>query len=560
MSKRNIIISIICVAVGISLITSGVLIDDYIDDTVADSLGEGLLGIEEEAIPLIEPMIKEMGIPQALRGIRDLGISVVGEMVEHTFVAVLFELMAVTGGNVSGTWYNALGLERFFNDPTDPGGVWFILNGVSRYHLVNLSFTEDAQNRILYGNSTIVPGYIPGIQGIINDTSTGAGVALFLDQFEAANSSISDDLNKTMQFNYNCTWNQISKLEDYINTYLIDAIIPLLIAFNLHAEYMPELTGLNSLDAIGKALFMEQWANGTILNDILYPGGIDFSEMLESINETLVGFEVGRIEASNITRKSAYALFDENSYPHALTNDTGINLWITANTNITIKESLRNEFNLTQSQMDMILYWLFEESFQDNIVPELMKLPPPDGVGKTITELAKELLLEQWVNGTVNGMSLYPYGFPLNLKAGTFYGFEVGYQSQTEPIVPTNMSMISAKALWNTSSLNSLVNKKGLNKWYKAVGDPNSSIATELQIANYLEEGAMEMILEWIPEFRDNLMPYLAQEDMNLPMDATTFGNTIEIGMSIGGGVMIGLIALGLIVNEILKRRKLIET
>ncbi|MFX1315911.1 MAG: hypothetical protein ACFE9T_08615, partial [Promethearchaeota archaeon] len=156
-------------------------------------------------------------------------------------------------------------------------------------------------------------------------------------------------------------------------------------------------------------------------------------------------------------------------------------------------------------------------------------------------------------------MSLYPYGFPLNLKAGTFYGFEVGYQSKTEPIIPTNMSMVSAKALWNTTSEHSLVNKRGLNKWYKAVGDPDSSIANELQNANYLKDEAMEMILEWIPEFRDNVMPYLAQEDMNLPMDSTTFGNTIEIGMSVGGGVMIGLVALGLIVNEILKRRKLVE-
>ena len=158
------------------------------------------------------------------------------------------------------------------------------------------------------------------------------------------------------------------------------------------------------------------------------------------------------------------------------------------------------------------------------------------------------------------GISLYPYGFPLDLKAGTIYGFEVGYQSQTEPIIPTNMSLQSAKALWNKSKDTSLINKKGLSKWYKAVIDPVSSMATELQTFNYLEDGAMGMILNWLPQFRDDVMPYLAQEDMDLPTDSTTFGNTIEIGMSVAGGIIIGLVALGLIANEIIKRRKLINS
>ncbi|MFX1279654.1 MAG: hypothetical protein ACFFA3_09570 [Promethearchaeota archaeon] len=544
MSKKMLIISVVALAIGTSIIPGGMLIENYINETVYNSVDEGLLGIEEEAIPMVEPMIKEMGIPRTLRGIRDTGISVVGEMVEMTFVAVLMEIMAVTGGNVSDIWYDPLGLENFFNNHTD--GTWFILQGVSKNYGINLSFTEDAQNRLLYGNSTRVPGYIPGILGFLNDTSTGAGVAMFLDQFNKANSSSNNDLNITMQENYNCTWLQLSKLEGYITNYLINSIIPLLIAFDLHAEYMPQLSGLNSVEAIGKALLLEQWANGTILNSILYEDGIDFSELIEGVNESLVGFEVGRLTPSNITRKVAYALFDEVNYPNALTNDTGINTWISAKTNTTIRVSLMNEFNLTQSQIDMILFWLFDESFKENIVPELMKLPPPDGVGMNITEYARVLLLEQWANGTVDGRVLYPFGFPLPLKGGIKYGFEVGYQGKELAVLRTNMLLKSAEALWDSSNEYSLVNKKGLKKWYNLVEDPFTPVRFDLLENNYLRNNELNMILDWLPEFREKLMPYLAQEDMNLPSDSRTFSNSIKLGMVIPGGILIGLGILGL--------------
>ncbi|NVM20121.1 MAG: hypothetical protein HWN80_20660, partial [Candidatus Lokiarchaeota archaeon] len=104
MSKKILIISVLLIALGSGLVPGGILIEDSINDSVVNSIDEGLLGIEEEAIPLIEPMIKEMGIPQALRGIRDIGILFVEDMVEVTFVAVLIEVMAITGGNVSATF------------------------------------------------------------------------------------------------------------------------------------------------------------------------------------------------------------------------------------------------------------------------------------------------------------------------------------------------------------------------------------------------------------------------------------------------------------------------
>jgi hypothetical protein len=553
MSKKVLIISVVALALGSGLVPGGILIEEYINELVVNSVDEGLLGIEEEAIPLIEPMIKEKGIPKALRGIRDLGIPILEDMVKVTFVSVLIDTFANNGGEVFSTYYPPIGKERFFNNDTT--GVWVIFSGVSQYHTEPLNFTEDAQNRILYGNSTTISGYIPGIQGFLNDTSTGSGVANFTERFLVANSSGTNELKEIMKEQYNCTWYQLTKLYEYVNDYLIEVIIPIIIANNLHVDYMPELAGLLSVNAIAKALFMEQWANGTVLNETLYEGGIDFSEMLEEINETLIGFEVGREKPSNITRKIAYALFNEERYPSALTNDTGIDQWIIAYSNNTIKQELMNNFNLSSNQMEMLLYWLFEESFQENIVPELMKLPRPDGVGMNITQYAKVILLEQWVNGTVNGEILYPFGFPLPLKAGIIYGFEVGYQGSSLPVLPTNISLKSAQSLWNITNEFSLVNKKGLMKWYSAINNPTSIIADELQANNYLEDKEYDMILSWLSMFRDNVMPYLAQEEMNLPSDSTSFSNSIELGMVIPGGIVLSLGLIGLSSNVIIKRK-----
>jgi hypothetical protein len=553
MSKKVVSISIVLLVIGSGLVPGGIFLKDYINTTVVNSVDDGLIGIQEGAIPMIEPMIKEMGIPKALRGIRDTGIPILEDMVEATFVAVLINVFVNTGGEVFSTYFAPMGRENFFNNDTT--GIWVIFSGISYYHGEPLNFTEDAQNRILYGNSTTIPGYIPGIQGLLNDTSSGEGVTYFLSQYVAANSSDIDLLNETMQENYNCSWYQLTKLYDYIVDYLINVVIPLIIANNLHVDYMPALAGLLSVNAIAYALFMEQWSNGTILNQTLYEGGIDFSELLEDIDKPLVGFEVGCITPSNITRESAYALFNETSFPHALTNDSGIEHWIAAKTNSTIKGTLMVEFNLTQSQMDMILFWLFEESFQDNVVPELMKIPPPAGIGMNITEYARVLFLEQWANGTVLGEVLYPYGFPLPLKAGLIYGFEVGFQGWDLPVVPTNMSFKSTKSLWNVSNVYSLVNDEGLKNWYAAIIEPNSSAATELQSINSLDDDEMHMILSWLPKFKENVMPYLAQEEMNLPTDSTSFANAIEFSMVVSGGVLIGLGLISLIMMQYLKRK-----
>jgi hypothetical protein len=206
--------------------------------------------------------------------------------------------------------------------------------------------------------------------------------------------------------------------------------------------------------------------------------------------------------------------------------------------------------------MDMILNWLWHESFKWNMVPVLITLPPPLGEGMSLSEYAKVIFLEVWANGTADGRALYPYGFPLELKATTVYGFELGYQSQNSPVMSSNISLKAARSLWNTSNEFSLVNKKGLTEWFYAVENPDSAATYGLKMANELEDDEVAMILTWLPEFRDNVMPYLAQEEMNLAMDSTSLGNTILLSMSLTGGVLIGLAGIG-ITRNIIKKKKL---
>ena len=91
--------------------------------------------------------------------------------------------------------------------------------------------------------------------------------------------------------------------------------------------------------------------------------------------------------------------------------------------------------------MDMILFWLWNESFKWNIVPALIIIPPPVGEGMSLAEYAKVIFLEVWTNGSADDRPLYPYGFPLKLRATTVHGFEIGYRSQSIPVIPTNISL-----------------------------------------------------------------------------------------------------------------------
>ncbi|MFX0176786.1 MAG: hypothetical protein ACFE85_11200 [Candidatus Hodarchaeota archaeon] len=543
MSRRVLIASICMIALGSGLIPSGLLINNSINNMVANSVDEGLLGIQEEALPLVEDLVAELGIPRALRDIREVGLEETEAIVNATFFMFLIN-MTLHEPPVLGVVPLELLFDRWIQ--------WVLIIPVTYSSaLQNMGYppikgiSEYHQQDLWYGNAKFVliegNGTLPGLVG---NNTLGLGVLEYLELYDQANGNAT--LEQELAWGYNTTWNKLTKLTDYYRNYFVPVAIPMLVS-SLDT-IMPEYSGMDT-KAIAEMYFFDQWANCT-----MFEGGIDFSTMIDDIKEPLYGFEVGRITPSNITLNSIDLLWDDYN-PKSLTNDTGINEWIIARNNFTKQEELIIEFNLEEYQLRMLLDWLWVESVKWNLIPVLITLPPPLGEGMTLSEYARVIFLEVWTNGTADGRVLYPFGFPLTLKAGTVYGFEIGYQDQFNPVISTNISLSSAESLWNVSNPYSLVNKQGLQDWYDAVENPNSAVAYGLMNAHNLENAQMEMILTWLPKFKDEVMPFLAQEDRNLPTDSKTLGNTIQIGTSITGGICIGLSVIGLIGNSIKKKK-----
>jgi hypothetical protein len=530
------------IAVGSGLIPSGIFINNSINNMVTNSVDEGLLGIQEEALPLVEDMVAELGIPRALRDIRKAGLEETEAIVNATFFMFLIN-MTLHETPILGVVPLELLFDRWIQ--------WVLIIPVTYSSaLQNLGYppikgiSEYHQQDLWYGNAKYVliegNGSLPGLVG---NNSLGLGVIEYLELYDQANGNAT--LEQELAWGYNTTWNNLKKLTDYYRDYFVPMAIPMLVA-SLDT-IMPEYTGMDT-KAIAEMYFFEQWANCT-----LFEGGLDFSTIVDEIEDPLYGFEVGRIIPSNITRSSTDLLWDDNNIK-SLTNDTGISEWIKARDDITKQQELINDFNLEAYQMKILLDWLWVESFKWIVIPVLITLPPPIGKGMSLPEYTEVIFYEVWTNGTADGRALYPFGFPLELKATTIYGFEIGYQDQSHPVISSNISLSSARSLWNVSNKFSLVNKNGLEDWYMALENPASAVAHGLKIANGLNEIQLDMILNWLPKFRDNVMPFLAQEDKNLPMDSTTLGNTIQIVTIIPGGFCIGLAALGLIGNMIKKK------
>ena len=543
MSRKIIITTVVLLALGTGLIAGGFFVNSSINDMVESSIDEGLLGIEEEALPLVESMIAELGIPRSLRDIRKKGLSELEAIVNATFFMFLINMTLHTEpvlGVVPLTmlfdkWIHWVLIIPVTYSSSLNGMGYPPIKGISEYYQQNLWY-GNAKFRLIEGTDTL--------PGLVGNNTMGTGVIEFIELCEKATGN--STLEQELVTGYNATLNQLVKLSDYYKDYFVPIAIPMIVA-NM-SVVMPEYTGMDTKD-ITKMYFYDQWANCTVYED-----GYDFSEILDEIEEPLFGFEVGRVYPSNISRSSINALWDDNN-EKSLTNDTGIIEWIVAAENSTIKEELRIEFNLEVYQIDMILEWLWNESFKWDIVPVLITLPPPDGEGMSLSEYARVIFLEVWANGTADGRALYPFGFPLDLKVTTVYGFEVGYQDQNSPVIPSNMSLESARSLWNASNEFSLVSKKGLEEWFYAVENPESATVYGLMMANHLEDDEMAMLLSWLPKFRNIVMPYLAQEEMNLFMDSTSLGNTILLSMSLTGGVLISLTGIGIVRSVMMKKK-----
>ncbi len=389
--------------------------------------------------------------------------------------------------------------------------------------------------------------------------------------------------NPTETFSYNngsgtFSFNKLKILYYYYTQYFSQQVISMIIAkfnevgsplYNSYPQYRPRDWNGNFTEYKDLTFysFIEQWAKC-----LSYDNGVDFSNMDSRYPPGTTGLEpAGPGVDSGIPMQAALQLWNISD-PYSIVNfTTGIMKWYNAKTDTSVYQELLTHFGnypgydyendtygdfgwgFNNTDMDLLLDWLWGNgggwhggSFSRVTLPKLLTTQ----YGVSLPEFCFNVLLEQWVNGSTMGHSLYPLGIPLPLGTMEISGFEVGYQGPGMDVVPTYISLDSAKKLWDNTSSYSLVTEAGLKQWFAACdGDLNAR--STLKTQNGLDPYSMALILNWIPNFQHNVMPYLAQYQYNLPTDSITLGEMIQNGGLILGSVLVGFGA----VVEIRRRR-----
>jgi hypothetical protein len=179
-----------------------------------------------------------------------------------------------------------------------------------------------------------------------------------------------------------------------------------------------------------------------------------------------------------------------------------------------------------------------------NLVPLLLF----DETGYTVPELAQFAFYEQWADGTIQGMVVLPDGFLAELDPpilGPPY-FEVGLTEGS-----TGLTALQCDALWDETSEYSLVSASGIIKWYQA--ESSTTTYDDLRTNNGgISTAQMTQILDWLPQFRDEIVNTLAKEELGLPMEPYDLGNALLIGLAAGGGT---LAVIGIVLLILAKRK-----
>jgi len=223
-------------------------------------------------------------------------------------------------------------------------------------------------------------------------------------------------------------------------------------------------------------------------------------------------------------------------------NMDGILVWLGAITDTSLQTTLITTFNISAGELTLLLTWLGD--FFTTRVPQLIEYE----TGYTVPELAQVAFYEQWADGTIQGLSILPDGFLSELDPpilGPPY-FEVGLTEGS-----TGLTASQCDALWDETSEYSLVSASGINKWYEA--ESSSTTYKDLKIYNgFLSDTQMTQILDWLPQFRDEIVNSLAKEQLSLPMEPYALGAAIFTGLGVGGGT---LAAVGIVLLILSKKK-----
>ncbi len=517
MSSKTKSISIIAIIVGAVLIPAGIGISTAINSEMAEGVPDALLGIQEEMVPEINDTLKTMAIPDVLSGVYIEGFPLIHFLVNCTFVAGgLSEFYNFAGMLGILLVFNYQLLSSFLITQGFPP-----IKGVSEYitnATMSLNYTDTALNRLTFGNETI------GLPGLMEDVGVGWGVIEYLNLYEeATNDTILKDFMIT---NYNATWGQLTNLTNYVTDYYMVEAINLILQSSMCP---PEYVGLTTVD-ITDLMYYDQWANASM-------GQLDLGDLL-GLPYSVIGFEAGTPQATNISLATTLELFNPaNDYAFmnitysgnlpSLQETDGLAKWLVANgtddvANAT-KVALKSVLSLEDFQLDAIIDWLwgYDHSFKEDVVPGLFLYDR----GITVTKYSEILFYAQWTNGT-----LYPNGLILPIGNG-ISEWEVGVP------IPSEILLSSAELLFDVSNVYALVNPNGIQSWYSLLNAQNQPVFVQIMNSLDLSYSHMNAILKWLPKFRDEVVPILAQYEMNLPFNPAVLSTSLLLGMTIPGGI-----------------------
>ena len=495
MSKKSkLIIGIILLAVGGGLVPTGYFVNNYLIEQVYEGVPTALLKIQDDALPSLEEQIPVLATPDVLLGIEDQALNELESQLPGLATPQVLaglkdeavsQLPAIINGSgaakaINGTIdYAALvygvgyptAKDDFFNSnifsTTYPG----LMQGVSEYTGVPLSYTVAAQDFLLYGN-----GPMPGL---ITDLDLGLGVLGYMELY--LNASLGDlVLQGAMQLYYNATWGQLSALAGYVSNYLWEVVVK--------STYAPA-----PIELVAEMLFYEQWANGTVVED-----GIDLSLFKDGVPPDTYGLEAGIPNPTNLTVLTCMDLWDDSELL-SFTNDTGIMVWIYAmQLDLGNQTALMMSFGISPAQLTILLGWL--GAFIITLTPLLVEVE----TGYTIPELAQFAFYEQWTNGTIQGKPLLPGGFLAELSplfAGPPY-FEVGIPT------PSGLSLSITTLLWNVLNPYSFVNGDGVLIWVGAALG-NTTLQFAIQNAFFLSPIETNTLITWFGSFLSLRVPQI---------------------------------------------------
>lgn len=530
MSGKTKTISVLAIIVGIGLIPTGIGISTAINNEMAEGVPDALLGIQEEMLPEINDTLKTMAIPDVLSGIYIEGFPLIHFLVNCTFVAgglsEFYNLLSMAGINLIFNYQTLSTLLTGLGYPPIKGVSEYITNAT-----MSLNYTATALEKLTFGNESI------GLPGLMEDVDVGWGVIDYLNLYEEATNDTL--LNDFMVTNYNATWGQLTNLTNYITEYYMVKAINLILQSSMCP---PEYVGLTTLD-ITDLMYYDQWANASM-------GQLDLGDLL-GLPYSVIGFEAGLPQATNISLATTLELFNPtNDYAFmnityrgdlpSLQETDGLAKWVVANGTDDIANStklvLKSIFNLEDFQFDAIINWLwgYDHSFKEDVVPGLFLYDR----GMTVTRYSEILFYAQWTNGT-----LYPNGLILPIGNGVS-GWEVGVP------IPSKILLESAELLFDISNIYALVNPNGIQSWYSLLNLQNQPVFVLIMDSLDLSYSQMTAILKWLPKFRDEIVPILAQYEMDLPFNPSVLSAGLLFGMTIPGGILTVLGATMIILRK----------